>query len=59
MRQRGCLGVVLGSLFVVAISTGVGWFVGQRLPEPIDMSVFAGAFADIVGPLFAAFSTLR
>jgi 23S rRNA maturation mini-RNase III len=33
---------------------GIGWFIWQWLPEPKDVSVFAAAFGDIVGPLFAA-----
>jgi hypothetical protein len=44
----------LGFLFVVVMPSAVGWFVWQGLPPQKDVTVFASAFGDIVGPLFAA-----
>ncbi len=53
-RHWGWVAAGLAFLFVVVMPLGVGWFVWQQLPPPKDVSTFAGAFGDIVGPLFAA-----
>lgn len=45
---------VLGFLAVVVMPVGVAWAIWCRLPVPKDVSVFAPAFSDVVGPLFAA-----
>lgn len=44
----------LGFLAVVVMTSAVAWFVWQRLPPQKDVTLFASAFGDIVGPLFAA-----
>jgi hypothetical protein len=44
----------LGFLSVVVMPLGVGCFIWEQLPPPKDVTVFASAFGDVVGPLFAA-----
>lgn len=44
----------LGFLAVVVMPAGVALAIWQGLPETKDLSVFAEAFRNIVGPLFAA-----
>lgn len=45
---------VLAFLAVVVMPLSVGWFIWQGLPATKDLGVFAEAFGNIVGPLFAA-----
>ncbi len=54
MRRWGW--VIASVVGVVVMPAAVGWFVWQGLPPPKDVTVFASAFGDIVGPLFAAFA---
>lgn len=50
MRRWGWVAAVIG--FVMFL--GAGWVIWQALPAPKDVSMFAAAFGDIVGTLFAA-----
>ena len=52
--MRNWIAAILGVLSVVVMPAVVAWFVWRGLPVPKDLEVFAAAFGDIVGPLFAA-----
>lgn len=54
VRRRNWIAAVLAVLFVVVMPSVVAWLIWQGLPAPKDVSVFAEAFGNIVGPLFAA-----
>ncbi len=54
MHREKLTAAVLVVLFVVVMPLGVGWFIWHNLPAPKDLGEFAGAFSDVVSPLFAA-----
>ena len=58
VRRRNWIAAVLAVLFVVVTPSVVAWLIWRGLPTPKDVSVFAEAFGNIVGPLFAAYTAL-